>query len=204
LKRAKARPAGEDGRPKVEIAIPAFGYKNHVSIDRAHGLIRRFAVTNAAAYDGARLPEVLDKTNTASPVWAGAAYRSKANEQHMARNGFASKVHFRRAKGVDLILLQAKANAARSRVRSAVETVFAAQKHRFGEDHDAAGLVGNPDAAPRLVDGSRHRGDRRPSGGEVRRGDRARGAKTYSARRPPARHGLRGVKLAISDAHEGL
>jgi IS5 family transposase len=34
LKRAKARPAGEDGKPKVEIAIPVFGYKNHVSIDR--------------------------------------------------------------------------------------------------------------------------------------------------------------------------
>jgi hypothetical protein len=28
--------------------------------------------------------------------------------------------------------MQAKANAARSKVRSAIETVFAAQKHRFG------------------------------------------------------------------------
>jgi IS5 family transposase len=132
LKRAKARPAGEDGKAKVEIAIPVFGYKNHVSIDRAHGLIRRFAVTNAAAHDGARLPDVLDKTNTASPVWADTAYRSKANEAHMARNGFASKVHFRRAGGADLTPSQAKANAARCKARSAVETVFAAQKHRFG------------------------------------------------------------------------
>jgi IS5 family transposase len=132
LKRAKALPPGEDGKPKVEIAIPAFGYKNHVSIDRAHGLIRRFAVTSAAAHDGARLPDVLDKTNTASPVWADTAYCSKTNEAHMARNGFASKVHFRRARGADLTPPQAKANAARSKVRSAVETVFAAQKHRFG------------------------------------------------------------------------
>jgi hypothetical protein len=73
------RPAGEDGKPKVEIAIPVFGYKNHVSIDRAHGLIRCFAVTSAAAHDGARLPDVLDKTNTASPGWADTAHRSKAN-----------------------------------------------------------------------------------------------------------------------------
>ncbi len=132
LKRAKARPAGEDKKPKVEIAIPVFGYKNHVSIDRAHGFVRRFTVTNAAAHDGARLPDVLDKTDTASQVWADTAYRSKANEAHMERSGFMSKVHFRRRAGVGLTASQAKANAARSRVRSAVETVFAAQKHRFG------------------------------------------------------------------------
>jgi hypothetical protein len=63
--------------------------------------VRRFAVSNAAAHNGARLPDVLDKTNTASQVWAkrakgsvkrslmewrtegGTAYRSKANEAHM-------------------------------------------------------------------------------------------------------------------------
>ncbi len=50
----------------------------------------------------------------------------------MGKNGFVSKVHFRRRAGVALTALQAKANAARSKVRSAVETVFAAQKHRFG------------------------------------------------------------------------
>ncbi len=99
LKRAKARPAGEDKKPKVEIAIPVFGYKNHVSIDRAHGFVRRFTVTNAAAHDGARLPDVLDKTDTASQVWADTAYRSKANEAHMERSGFMSKVHFRRGAG---------------------------------------------------------------------------------------------------------
>jgi IS5 family transposase len=132
LKRAKARPAGADGKPKVEIAIPIFGYKNHVAIDRAHGFVRRFAVTNAAAHDGARLPDVLDKSNTAGAVWADTAYRSRANETHMAKNGFVSKVHFRRRAGLPLTAAQTKANAARSKVRSAVETVFAAQKHRFG------------------------------------------------------------------------
>lgn len=132
LKRAKARPARNGEKAKVEIAIPIFGYKNHVAIDRAHGLIRRFTVTSAAAHDGARLPDVLDKSNTASQVWADTAYRSKANEAFMGKNGFVSKVHFRRRAGVALTALQAKANAARSKVRSAVETVFAAQKHRFG------------------------------------------------------------------------
>ncbi len=131
LKRAKARPPGDHKKPKVAIAIPVFGYKNHVSIDRAHGLVRRFKVTPAAAHDGARLPDLLDKTNTARQIWADTAYRSTANERHMAKNGFVSKVHFRRCPGADLTASQAKANAVRSKVRSAIETVFAAQKHRF-------------------------------------------------------------------------
>jgi hypothetical protein len=40
LKRANARPAGDDGKSKIEIAIPVFGYKKHVSIDSAHGFVR--------------------------------------------------------------------------------------------------------------------------------------------------------------------
>ncbi len=50
----------------------------------------------------------------------------------MERNGFTSKIHFRRRPGVGLTPSQRKANRARAQVRSAVETVFAAQKHRFG------------------------------------------------------------------------
>ena len=67
LKRVKARPAKDGEKGKVEIAIPVFGYKKHVSIDRAHGLIRRFAATNASAHDGARPPEVLDKRTRRVP-----------------------------------------------------------------------------------------------------------------------------------------
>lgn len=133
LKRARARQASDDGtKATIEIAIPVFGYKNHVCVDRAHGFVRRFAVTHAAVYDGAQLVAVLDKTNTASGVWADTAYRSAANEAHLARNGFRSRIHFRRKPGFDLTASQKKANRARSRVRSAIETVFAAEKHVFG------------------------------------------------------------------------
>jgi Transposase DDE domain len=81
------------GAPQVDLAIPAFGYKNHVSIDRAHGLIRKWRATHAAAHDGARLEEVLDRTNTASEVFADTAYRSAKNEAMLARRGFASRIH---------------------------------------------------------------------------------------------------------------
>ena len=39
--------------PQVDLAIPAFGYKNHIAIDRAHRLIRKWTATHAAAHDGA-------------------------------------------------------------------------------------------------------------------------------------------------------
>jgi transposase, IS5 family len=48
----------------------------------------RERLTRAGAIDG-----LLDKTNTASSVWADTAYRSKANEDFMEKKGFVSKVH---------------------------------------------------------------------------------------------------------------
>jgi hypothetical protein len=46
-----------------------FGYKNPVGIDREHGFVRRFAVTHAAAHEGAQLGAVFDPGNAASSVW---------------------------------------------------------------------------------------------------------------------------------------
>jgi len=55
--------------PAVDLAIPAFGYKNHISMDRRFRLIRRWKVTDASAHDGARLREgLLDRSNTGSSV----------------------------------------------------------------------------------------------------------------------------------------
>ena len=76
VKFSKAKERADGSKPAVDIAIPTFGYQNHVSIDRQYGLIRRWDATDAAAYEGARLREgLLDKTNTASAVWADTAYR---------------------------------------------------------------------------------------------------------------------------------
>ena len=55
LRRAKARAVKTDGsKARVKIAVLVFGYKTHVSIDRKHGFVRRFTVTNAA-HDGAQI-----------------------------------------------------------------------------------------------------------------------------------------------------
>jgi len=129
--RRKRSEASEMKAQGVEIAVPIFGYKNHAGIDRHHGFIRRWSVTSAAAHDSRPFEGLLDPKNTASQVWADTACRSKRNEAAMAKRRLISKVHFRKPKGKPLPERHARANAARSAVRSAVEHVFAGQKHRM-------------------------------------------------------------------------
>lgn len=95
VKFSKAKVA-EDGKVQQrDIAIPAFGYKNHASIDRRHGFIRGWNVTSASAYDAAQLRNVLDRGNTGSTVWADTAYRSKKNEAWLEKNGYVSDIRKR-------------------------------------------------------------------------------------------------------------
>jgi IS5 family transposase len=123
----KAKPPAR-GTPRQaggEIAVPMFGYKNHINIDRRHGFIRRFTVTHAARHDGSQLGVVLDPSNTASGVWADTAYRSKANLDLLHRRSLTAQ--FRRAKprGKPMPAHIARGNTTRSRVRAHVEHVFA-------------------------------------------------------------------------------
>ena len=131
VKYTKAKPR-EDGRPQVDLAIPLFGYQNHISADRRHRLIRRWQVTDAAAHAGSRLKDLLDPTNTASDIWADSAYRSKKNEELLHERMLVSRI--RREKPADrpMPARTARANARKSGVRAQVEHVFAEQKARMG------------------------------------------------------------------------
>jgi IS5 family transposase len=131
----KRKPPPEGTAPRTaaaEIAVPVFGYKNHLGIDRTHGFIRRFAVTHAARHDGTQLGAVLDPENTASDVWADTAYRSRANLGLLRRRGL--KARFQRAKprGRPMPPHVARGNATRAKVRCRVEHVFAAEKRGMG------------------------------------------------------------------------
>jgi IS5 family transposase len=79
MKRDKKRQAGPcDGRRRhVEIAGLVFGYKNHISIDREFGFVRRYTVTHAAAHDGGQLGAVLDGhiSRPEMPARNGCAHR---------------------------------------------------------------------------------------------------------------------------------
>jgi IS5 family transposase len=127
----KARP--RDGEtPMVDLAIPAFGYQNHISTDRRHRLIRRWLVTDAAAHAGSRLTDLLDPANTASGVWADTGYRSLKNEALLRQRMLVSHVQRKRPKGRPMPARTARANARKSEVRAPIEHVFAEQKARLG------------------------------------------------------------------------
>jgi transposase, IS5 family len=136
LKRGRKRAAADGSAPhsraRTELLIPVFGYKNHVGIDRRHGFIRSFTVTDAATHDGRQLGRLLDPDNTASAVWADTAYRSAANLALLARRGLVPQFQRAKPRGRPMPPHIARGNASRARVRVAVEHVFAAQKCRLG------------------------------------------------------------------------
>jgi IS5 family transposase len=143
LKRGKKRevPSGAGHKRQAEIAVPMFGYKNHIGIDREHGFLRRYTVTHAAAYDGGQLGAVLDRDNTASDVWADTAYRSAANLALLDRRGLRPQFQRKKPRGRKMPAHITRGNATRARVRSRVEHVFAAEKCRFGLIVRTIGLV---------------------------------------------------------------
>jgi transposase, IS5 family len=129
LKRSEA---GEARAPvPAQIMVPMFGYKNHAGIDRTFGFIRKWAVTHAARHDSGAFGDVLDTENIAQSVWADTAYRSAKNEAAIRRARLKSMIHFRKPKGKPIDNRRQRANASRSKVRSAVEHVFAVQKSQM-------------------------------------------------------------------------
>ena len=109
-----------------------YGYKNHVSVDRKHKIIRRYAETDASVHDSQRLDEILDKSNTSNEVWADSAYRSVETEAKLTEKGYKSRIHRRGARNHPLSERQKAANTTRSRVRARVEHVFADQEKGMG------------------------------------------------------------------------
>src|ERR1700744_2285116 len=113
--------AGRRGRPP-----------HHIGIDRWHGLIRTWITTDASRHDGAVLPELIDRNNTASEVWADTAYRSQANEKYLPAPLLRSQIHRKKPRGKPMPRRTARANGRKSKVRAAVEHVFARQKGPMG------------------------------------------------------------------------
>ncbi|MBL1266012.1 IS5 family transposase [Methylomicrobium sp. RS1] len=76
-----------------------YGYKNHVNVDNAHKLIRKYAVTDASVHDSQRLETLLDAGNTSRAVWADSAYRSAAAEASLKAQGYRSRIHRKGVRG---------------------------------------------------------------------------------------------------------
>ena len=134
------------GSALVDLAIPAFGYRNHISTDRRHRLIRRWLVTDAAAHAVTRLADLLDFDNTASgsplredyKILAGSqaradtGYRSKKNEDLLRRRMLVSHIHRKKPAGRLMPERTARANARKSAVRAHRARLRCEQKARMG------------------------------------------------------------------------
>ncbi len=120
------------GKPLPQIALPVFGYKSHIAIDRRFGFIRECATTSASHADGRMLPRLValaTRHRRSSPTVPTA--RGK-NEKWLASKMLVSRIHRRKPAGKPMPQNIARANAAKSSIRAAVEHVFAHQKNRFG------------------------------------------------------------------------
>jgi len=67
-----------------------------------------------------------------SDVWGDTAYRSRANERLLAENGRRSQIHRKKPPRKPMPNHTARANGAKSKVRAAVEHVFAHEKGPMG------------------------------------------------------------------------
>lgn len=92
-----------------------FGSKNHICIDAKHGLIRRYAVTDASVHDSQVLGQLLDEDNDSAPLWADSAYRSEAIEETLNLVGFESQIHERGYRNHPLSEDQKQSNRTKSK-----------------------------------------------------------------------------------------
>lgn len=104
-----------------------YGYKNHISVDVKHKLIRSYAVTPAATHDSKIFEPLLDKQNTNKEVFADTAYRSRKNSQILKDNRLCDKVHQAGYRWKKLSVLEQQRNKVKSKTRVRVEHVFGVQ-----------------------------------------------------------------------------
>lgn len=108
-----------------------YGYKNHISVDRQHKVIRKYAVTSAEVHDSRVFEVLLDERNSSGSVWADSAYRSAEREATLPKSGYRSHIHRKATRKRPLTKREKEANTKRSKVRARVEHVFAQQTKRL-------------------------------------------------------------------------
>ena len=118
-----------------------YGYKNHISVDNQHKLIRHFEVTDASVHDSQIFDILLDPDNSSGDVWADSAYRSEEKEQQLQEQGYRSQIQRKGSKNRPLTEREQRGNRTRSKVRSRVEHIFGAQVAMGGKLVRTIGLA---------------------------------------------------------------
>jgi len=124
---AKKRQKDVDARWVKKNGKNYYGYKNHVSIDVKHKLIRGYAVTDAAVHDSQVFEELLDEHNSSRDVYADSAYRSEESLNRLEELKYREHVQRKGCKNRKLTKWEQQGNRTRSKIRSRIEHVFGVQ-----------------------------------------------------------------------------
>lgn len=101
-----------------------YGYKNHISIDVKHKIIRNYVVTPANVSDINCFDALLDINNSDKKIWADSAYFSAEKEQQLQIKGYESRVISRNKKHLTQWSEKARENTRRSKIRVRIEHIF--------------------------------------------------------------------------------
>jgi IS5 family transposase len=137
---AAARPATEAAGTDPDAAFlkragkpgSSYGYKAHVAADRDTILIRTAKLTPANVAETVVADELILANRDSEAVYADKAYDTHARRELLARLGIADGILHRPNKHHPLTEQQTRRNAALSKVRCRVETVFAVLKRVYG------------------------------------------------------------------------
>jgi len=110
----------------------AYGYKNHISVDTKHKLIRDYAVTDESVHDSRVFGELLDETNTSRDVWADSAYRSEDALVELKQRRYREHLQRKGCRNQKMTDWEKRGNRTRSRIRCRIEHVFGIQAQIAG------------------------------------------------------------------------
>ena len=129
---SKKRQKDTDARWTRKNGKGFFGYKNHISVDVKHKLIREYAVTPANVHDSNVFEELLDPNNSSKDVWADSAYRSEKAIKALENVGYREHLQRKGSRKRKLTKWEQQGNRTRSKIRSRVEHIFGVQAQRAG------------------------------------------------------------------------
>jgi len=124
---AKQRQKDVDARWTKKNGKTYYGYKNHVTVDVKHKLIRGYEVTDASVHDSQVFEDLLDENNSSRDVYADSAYRSEESIERLEELGFREHLQRKGCKNHKLTKWEQQGNRTRAKIRSRIEHVFGVQ-----------------------------------------------------------------------------
>jgi IS5 family transposase len=108
----------------------SFGYKGHIGMDAGSGIVRKATITAANVHDSQQLGNLL--SNDERAVFGDKGYFDSWLKRSLRQQGIYCGILDRAGRGRQLSRRQRKLNKHKSRVRGAVERVFAQLKLHYG------------------------------------------------------------------------